>query len=311
MNLKALYQKFRLWQMDPFVRKKNQPLKTHQCASCGHTYDGVFCPVCGQRYSIGKVNWRTIWDDIVSIIGLDKPHSFIAFFVQLFGRPGYMIRDYISGRQKVYSPPLGMLGIMAGVAAVVGTRSGDTGSNWIMALAAEGGVVGSILTWISNHLDWTILIQTALLLFPTWLLFRHSPKLNRHTWPQGIYIQIFMGCMVLICIILREVVGDWVLTLVPIFYYIAYKQLFGYGVWSTIWRTLLALGSVIYTFGVIMMGISCLSGKYETNLSPAALVGIVFGLLVLGAAVMFLGCWIDRKRREGKNNREPMQDSAL
>ena len=311
MNLRALYQRFRLWQIDPFARKKNQPLKAHQCASCGHTFEGVFCPVCGQRYDVGKVNWHTIWDDLVSIIGLDKPHSFIAFYVQLFARPGFMISDYISGRQKVYSPPLGMLGIMAGVAAVVGTRSGTSDANWLLALAKEGGVVGSILSWMSAHLDWTILIQTALLLFPTWLLFRHSPKLNRHTWPQGIYIQIFMGSMVLICIILREVVGDWVLSLVPIFYYVAYKQLFGYGVWGTIWRTLLSLGSVIYTFGVIMMGISCLSGKYETNLSPALLVIIVIGLLVLGAAVMFLGCWIDRKRRESKKSRAEMQDSAI
>ena len=310
MSIKSMYQRFRAWQIDPFVRKKKAERKSHQCVCCGHTFEGVFCPICGQRFSVGKVNWRTIWDDVVSIIGLDKPHSFIAFFVQLFARPGYMISDYISGRQKVYSPPLGMLGIMAGLTAVVGTRSGNSDSNWLQSLAEAGGVVGSILTWMSSHLDWTILIQTALLLFPTWLLFRHSPKLNRHTWPQGIYIQIFMGSLVLICIMVREVVGDWVLVLVPIFYSIAYKQLFGYGLWGTLWRTLLSLGIVIYTFGVIMMGFLCLSGKYQTNLSSATLVAIVMGLLALGAGVMCLGCWVDWKRKDYNKSRVRMQDSA-
>lgn len=306
MNLKALYERFRQWQADPFTRKENQPLKTHECAGCGHTYEGDYCPACGQKHSVGKVDWRTIWDDLVSLVGLDKPHSFLAFFVQLFGRPGHMIGDYINGKRKVYSSPIGMLGILAGLAAVVATRSGSAESNWLQALAEKGGVIGSILDWVSGHLDWTILIQTALVLFPTWLLFRHSPRLYRHTWPQGIYIQIFMGSMVLTCIILRELVGDWVLILIPLFYYIAYKQLFGYGVWGTLWRTLLSLGSVIYTFGVIMMGISCLTGQYETTLSPAAQTGIVIGLLALGAAVLFLGCLIDRKK-----GGRPMQDSGL
>jgi hypothetical protein len=296
MDLKALYQRFRSWQTDPFARKRNPAMKTHQCAGCGHTYEGIYCPVCGQRYDEGKVDWHTIWKDLVSIFGLDKPNSFLAFFAQLFARPGYMIGDYISGRQKMYSSPIGMLGIVAGVTVLVRTNGQDPESAWLLSLADGGGIVGAVLTWLSGHLNWAILIQAALLIIPTWMLFRHSPRHNRHTWPQGIYIQVFMASLVLICIMLRDLVGDWILVLVPVFYYIAYRQLFGYSVWGTLWRTVLALGVTLYTIAVSMMGVLCLSGKYTTDYSTGALVAIGSGLLALGLGILYLGYRIDKKK---------------
>ena len=41
--------------------------------------------------------------------------------------------------------------------------------------------------------------------------------------------------------------------LIPLFYYMTYRQLFGYGVWGTLWRNALSLGIIMYFFGAIMM----------------------------------------------------------
>lgn len=295
MDLKALYQSFRAWQKDPFDKEKKKAPKEHVCANCGTTYVGNYCPSCGQFNKIGKVDWRSILEDIKSIIGMDRPHSFISFFVQLFGRPGYMIGDYLNGRRNVYTSPIAMLGIFAAAAIAVGTRTENAPAAWLQSFAEEEGVIGSILGWLASNLSWGVLIQTFLLIFPTWLLFRHSPKHTRHTWPAGIYIQVFMGSLVLICIILRILLCDWVLSLIPIFYFYAYRQLFGYGVWGTLWRTLLSLGSVFFFLGVIIMSILCLSGKQATTLTPAVMITFILVLLVLGAGVMYIGNRIDRK----------------
>lgn len=252
MNLKQLYQRFHDWQLDPFQNKKTE-LKQHRCAGCGATYEGKYCPVCGQSHDVGKVSWRTIRNDLTSIFGLDSNQSALLFVIQLFGRPGYLINDYINGRRKICRSPVGMLGVLAVLAVLVNTVSPHPRADWVVLKSQTEGLVGTLLSWLADNLNWAVLIQTILLVFPTWLFFRKSPRNTRHTLPQGIYIQVFMGSLVLICIMLRNLLGDWVLSLIPLFYFIAYRQLFGYGIWGTCWRTLLCLGSVLLLFGGLMM----------------------------------------------------------
>lgn len=252
MNLKQAYQRFRDWQRNP-VQYKTTDLQTHQCAGCGYTYEGKYCPICGQSHDVGKVNWRTIREELTSIFGIDSNQSTLMFVIQLFIRPGHMISDYINGRRKICCNPVGMLGVLAVLAALVNAISPNPRADWVVPMSESEGLVGTVLSWLADHLNWAVLIQTVLLVFPTWLFFRQSPRNTRHTLPQGIYIQVFMGSLVLICITLRNLLGDGVLSLIPLFYFIAYRQLFGYGIWGTCWRTLLCLGSVLLFFGALMM----------------------------------------------------------
>ena len=252
MNLKKLYQRFHDWQVDP-VKYKTSNLKTRRCANCGYTYEGTFCPICGQCHDVGKVGWRTISSALASVFGLSSNQSTLMFVIQLFSRPGYMISDYINGRRKVCSSPITMLGVMAVLTVLVTSVSPNPRADWVVMMSETEGVVGTILSWLADNLNWAVLIQTFLLIFPTWLIFRKSPKNTRHTLPQGIYIQVFMASLVLVCIMLRNLLGDKVLSLIPLVYFIAYRQLFGYGIWGTCWRTLLCLGSVLLLFGGLMM----------------------------------------------------------
>lgn len=294
MNLKTLYQRFRSWQQEPFKKKKTE-LKPHQCAGCGASYVGNFCPVCGQKHTVGRMDWRAIHQDIIEIVGLKKPQSVLSFLLQLFGRPGYLISDYIRGRRKVCASPIGMLGILAVVTMLVDSRTSNPKTDWAQALAEGGGWIGTLLSWLSSHLDWAILIQTVLLIFPTWLLFRFAPRNTRHTLPEGIYIQVFMGSLILICIILRNLISNWMLTLLPLFYFIAYYQLFGYGIWGTLWRTLLCLGVILALFGMVMSVRLHASGAFWAGLSTWQLILIIVALLALGAGILYLGYWISKR----------------
>ena len=294
MNLKTLYQRFRSWQLEPF-KKEQKELKPHQCAGCGASYEGDFCPVCGQEHTVGRMTWSTIYQDIIEIVGLAQPQSVVSFLVQLFGRPGYLISDYIQGRRYVCGSPLGMLGIFAVAAMLVDSQTLNPKTDWALAVAQGGGWIGTILFWLSSHLDWAILIQTILVIFPTWLLFRFAPRNTRHTIPDGIYIQIFMGSLILICMMLRNLVSNWMLTLLPLFYFIAYYQLFGYGIWGTFWRTLLSLGVILILLGMVMSVRLHASGDFWEALSTWQLILVIVALLALGAGILYLGYWISKR----------------
>ena len=256
MGQKSLYQRFRDWQLNPFPAEKVPSSTPHQCANCGHFFEGNYCPVCGQDREVGRVSWKSVHSSLKSLMGKNgKAGGLIPFVAQLFGRPGYMISDYISGRRKVCDSPVEKLLLMVTCALLVQSVTGFTSSYQDLIKDVEPGVMTKAFTWLTSHMSWAIIIQTALLIFPTWHFFRNSPKHNHHSIPDGIYIQLFMACLVLFFVMLRCMVGDWVLVFIPVYYYIAYRQLFGYGVWGTLWRTLFSILSIFLLFAGIMMAI--------------------------------------------------------
>ena len=210
-----------------------------------------------------------------------------------------MISDYLSGRRMVCSAPAGRLIFIAAITLLVLNL---TNASPVSALQTDGttGLLGTILGWLSSHLEWAILIQTALLIFPTWILFHHAPKHSYHTIPEGVYIQIFMGSLVLICILLRALIGNAILILIPFYYFVAYHQLFGYGIRETFWRTLLCLGIIFYFFGVAMCVSLRLSGEFWTDHSTWEVVSMFGAFIALGIGIIYLGYRIGEKTAHQK-----------
>lgn len=294
MDLKALYQRFRAWQKDPFKYKKPDGI-SRRCANCGTTFEGAYCPVCGQKASVGPVDWKSVDKELKSLLKFKDPGGLLPFVFQLFGRTGYMIGDYIQGRRKVCDSPVGKLCVIAAAALVVQEFTGNSAPEDPVTIGGMFGFLEKGLRWLSNNLSWAIIIQTALLVVPTWMLFRHSPRHTGHSLPQGIYIQVFMGCLVLFVVMLRYLLGNWVLIFIPLFYFFAYYRLFGYGIWGTLWRTVLSIGSVFYLFGVLMWAGKYLLGDTPLVQSSGWAVAIVAALLLAGVGLLFLGSWIDKR----------------
>ena len=103
-----------------------------------------------------------------------------------------------------------------------------------------------------------------------------------------------MASLVLICILLRAI-SDWLILLVLICNYVVYRQLFGYGVWGTLWRTVLSIGIIFYIFAVLMATIKYLQGELPIDHSTATVVFMAITLIVAGIAVLLLGYWIGKK----------------
>ena len=299
MTIKDLIQRFRSWQKDP-AKYDLTSSDGHICECCGKAYEGFYCPICGQRHDIGRADWSELANDFSSIGGYENHQSGLSFFLQLFGRTGYMIGDYISGRRNICASPLEALALLAVVTALICQLTVNPQTEWILKLAETVGVAGAILTWLSENLNWAILIQTLMLIVPTLLIFQNAPRHAHHTLPDGIYIQIFMGCLVLISVMLRALVGNMALALIPLYYFIAYKQLFGYGFWGTLWRTIVCLGSVMYFFGVLMMVYLRLSKEFWEGVSVLGFIGMICTYLAIGGGILLLGWWIGKKNAKAQ-----------
>lgn len=294
MDLKTLYRRFRAWQIEPY-HFKYESEKSHKCFNCGEEFTGNFCPVCGQYYNEGPVDWSP--DDEVHkpLWGLLEPGTLLSFIIQLIGRPGYMISDYLKGRKQVTCSPLEVLYYFGAAAFFVFSFTGKDGSGWVQYVEGRYNVIGKGLEWMLNHLDWAILIVTTFHILPVWLLFRFAPKHSHHKLKEGFYIQAFMAPLVLICLMLRALISDWLILLIPLYAFVVYHQLFGYGLWGTLWRTLLGLGVVLYIFMVILVLWIWLSGRYVTVFSTGIHIAIAVALIAVGLGVVWIGYRIGKK----------------
>ena len=111
MDLKQRWREFRAWQQEP-IRYDDESQATQHCVNCGKDYSGSYCPRCGQKAGVGRVNWGTVKNGVMLIWGMDS-RSLPYTLLQLVLRPGYLISDYISGKRQVSFPPVKMLLLVA------------------------------------------------------------------------------------------------------------------------------------------------------------------------------------------------------
>lgn len=114
---KVWWRAFRIWQRRPH---ELAPLKEeqHVCASCGTSFEGNYCPRCGQSAKIGRFSFKKALLLFLDVWGLGNRGMFRSIR-DLMLRPGYMIRDYIGGMQTAYFPPFKMFFLLAALALVI------------------------------------------------------------------------------------------------------------------------------------------------------------------------------------------------
>ena len=184
---------------------------------------------------------------------------------QLLFRTGYFIGDYISGKRQVSFPPVKMLFILAVAYAII--------FHWLLPeykvlgygidyqelgfTVDEGNDMANVskpfYDWYETHFSWSMLILSFATIFPTWVMFRYSPRHSRHTLPEGFFIQVLFATLMVSLFLLmvpcwfifkQFTVLSIIFVVVTLYYIIGYRQLFGYGLWGTVWRLLFVFGFV-------------------------------------------------------------------
>ena len=116
-RLSEKWRTFRQWQQKPY---EVAPLSEvhHKCATCGTEYQGNYCPRCGQSSKIGRYSFKNAFLLFLDVWGLGNRGMFRTLR-DLILRPGYMIRDYLSGMQMAYFPPFKLFFLLTALSLVV------------------------------------------------------------------------------------------------------------------------------------------------------------------------------------------------
>ena len=128
IHLKEKIRQFHEWQQKPHVVA---PLseQEHECATCGTHYTGNFCPRCGQSQRIRRYSFKTAVLNFLDVWGLGNRGMFRTIR-DLILRPGYMIRDYLSGMQMAYFPPFKMFFLLFALSFLVSHGLNIKGENF-------------------------------------------------------------------------------------------------------------------------------------------------------------------------------------
>ncbi|MBO4720689.1 MAG: DUF3667 domain-containing protein [Prevotella sp.] len=274
------------------------------CYNCDNDFSGNFCPICGQRAEVGRVGWKSIKDNVAILWGMDS-RSLGYTLLQLLGRPGYLVRDYISGRRQVSFPPVKMLVIVCLFVVIV--ESVFHVKNDVIGLKFDIQEVDDIIAWINSQKSWATLFLQCFYILPTWLVFRYAPGYPRHTLPEGFFLQVFMSVLSLLSTLF---IGYWNddldLALWIIYMYITYRQLFGYGWWGTLWRLAVLLQMAVTT---MLVAGAIVEYVYDNNDICDALLSILIVLtpaVLLTAVILYVTHRINK--RTYRNNKEKLSN---
>ena len=176
----------------------------HRCSNCGFTFTGHYCPTCSQRAGLGRIGWNSVHQSVMELWGLGS-RSVLSSALQLLLRPGYFIGDYIGGKRQMCFSPVKMLFILSVAYAIIfhwllpDFKALGYGMDFQEFGFAEGE--GRNMTylskpfydWYETHFSWSMLILSFFVIFPTWVMFRNSPRHTRHTLPEGFFLQVLFA----------------------------------------------------------------------------------------------------------------------
>ena len=308
------YHRFSHWQQaEPHYVNRHQDTVQH-CHNCGTKFRDNFCPRCGQRAEVGRVGWDSIRENVALLWGLDS-RSLTYTLVQLLGRPGYLVRDYIGGHRQVSFPPVKMLVIVSLVAVIAESVFHE--HNDVVPVTFNIPEIDNFIKWFNDNKNWGALFFYSLYILPTWIVFRFAPRYPCHTLPEGFFLQVFLSVQSLLLGLLGFLQEGLDTIVGAVYMVVTFRQLFGYGWWGTVWRLAITVLSVmmillpLVTLGILFaydagnVDIKFGFGGREVSLMDAgpALLAIV-ALLI---AVMLFVTYVINTRNY-RNNKEIRSD---
>lgn len=186
----------------------------HKCLSCGMEYEGNFCPNCGQSAKVGRLSLkRVLTEALPDIYNLDN--RFMRTCIDLFRRPGHMIKDYIEGNRAPYYKPVSLLFVVATIYLIVAHLFQiETGHDIDISKWFSGEVNGERITFIEedsmlfkvlgimvdiyNNQAWSILLSITILVIPIKLSFRATEYGKNLNVAEYFFIMLYLSCQTLI-----------------------------------------------------------------------------------------------------------------
>ena len=271
-----------------------QPLSAekHECLNCGTAFTGNFCPRCGQSAAVARFTFRHALSKTLEVWGLGN-RSLPRTLWHLIYRPGYMIGDYLEGRQAPYFPPIKMLFLVTAafvvtqhvVAPDAMERIYDDATTRITEQKIEVSegeeaypLKKDFLEGMNNFIDAfdkvtdffrqnqaiELILGHALFALVTVRVFRRSPSRPKMNLTECFFAQILIASQLMmvsiVCLVATQ--GSMWLDnmycmptwLLMLVLLYDYKQLYGFGMLRTAWYTLKVLVGWWFLMFLLLIG---------------------------------------------------------
>ena len=156
-NLVEKWKAFCEWQRRP-SRIPQMVEEHHRCCTCGQEYEGNYCPCCGQSARIGRYSFKNAMLLFLDVWGMGNRGMFRTLR-DLILRPGYLIRDYISGMQMAYFPPFKLLFLLTALLLIVDSGVNLKGENNLASYHEKTVDIDSVHTEKSKKKETTRMEQ--------------------------------------------------------------------------------------------------------------------------------------------------------
>lgn len=208
-------QRFRRWQIEG---RNIPPLKKFEtqervCLNCGETFRGNYCPNCGQSAKTHRLSLSAVFTEFLPMV-YNFDTKLLRTILELFSRPGYMMRDYIiHGKRIGYSAPVPLLFVLAAVYIVIKHllfgEVVEEDSDPIIHLQNRAGndvdVMSNlpslvrqtiyVLKYIEEDVAWSSLLATLLYVLPNKLVFFWTELGRKINLTELFYFSVYIACM--------------------------------------------------------------------------------------------------------------------
>lgn len=297
LPIRQKYQSFKEWQKLPH-QVKPMTDEEHDCGTCGTHYQGNYCPRCGQSATVGRYSFKNAFLLFLDVWGLGNRGMFRTLR-DLLLRPGYMIRDYLSGMQMAYFPPFKMLFLLVAFSVLINSGFNIKFENRMakvhekfeqnISVSSDGKSTDEsearkdkevderrlyqliksakgVMEWITDHPTIVQLLWLLVFSGPLYLFFRRSPNIPDIRYSEFFVAMVYTTNMVSIyqCASGILCLGEGIEIEVYVLTLIPLKQLSGYSYKRTLGNVIMALALLTLAFillcGFIVGGMALVQG---------------------------------------------------
>lgn len=188
------------------IRVEDSP--EHTCLNCGTTFQGNYCPGCGQKADTGRLTVRHALDNMLGVLASAEKglgHT----LHELLMRPGHMMRDYVRGHRVEYVRPIQLLFLLATIYLIVhyALFRYDEQTHIVILNDLEGnpihltgflGFLQNTLESIFSNRAFVSLASAGLLWIPMWLAFRPTEIGKETTLVEFFFVMVYVSCLQLV-----------------------------------------------------------------------------------------------------------------
>jgi hypothetical protein len=169
-------------------------LKTIACKNCNNQFEGKFCNNCGQKASVGTINFKDIFHEgWHNLTHTDK--GYLQLFWDLLVRPAQTIKNYLAGQRKRYFSPFTFYIVTTSLLILV--------THWVFKKEdAELKVYNEIGNYLAQSLNYILMPTLPVVAVLLWLFFKRNFKNFAEAFVLSVFAFGALNFFLLICTIL-------------------------------------------------------------------------------------------------------------